>query len=113
VNVGVYGDDLQVVAPSGAFLSRDAAALRRVCQDLFESGQRTIVVDFAEVEEVDGFALASLASLLSRLRSQGGRLALISVNPDLRQLFGRVHFDLVIPIYPSLTQVLEAWPPDE
>jgi anti-anti-sigma regulatory factor len=48
-----------------------------------------------------------------RLRSQGGRLALISVNPDLRQLFGRVHFDLVIPIYPSLTQVLEAWPPDE
>lgn len=107
MNLGIYGGNPQVVALSGAFLARDVAALRRACLDLFEAGQRLIVIDFSEVDRVDGFALASLVSLMSRFRSGGGRLALIAVNPDLRQLFARVHLDLVFPVYATLAQAME------
>lgn len=107
MHIGLYGDVLQVVALSGAFSARDVSALRRVCQDLSEAGQSLIVLDFTEVESIDGFALASLASLMSRLRPGGGRLALIAVNPDIRQLFARVHLDLVFPVYATLAQAME------
>ena len=107
MKVGVYGENPQVVAPSGVFLARDAAVVRRMCQDLFENGQRLIVIDFSEIDAVDGFALADLACLMSRLRSGGGRLALIAVNPDLKQLFARVHFDLVLPMFSNLAHALE------
>ncbi len=99
--------DAHVVALSGDYLAVDAAAVRRVCQDLQEKGQRSMVLDFSEVEKVDGFSLASLIGLMARLRADGGDLALVSVNPDLKKQFQKAHLDMVFPIYSTQAQAFQ------
>lgn len=99
--------DVQVVALSGDFLAVDAATVRRVCGDLHEQGQNHMVIDFSEVEKVDGFSLASLIGLMARMRSEGGDLVLVSVNPDLKKQFQKAHLEQVFPIYSTQAQAFE------
>lgn len=99
--------DVQVVALSGDFLAVDAATVRRICLELYEQGQRYLVIDFSDVEKVDGFSLASLISLMARLRKENGGLALVSVNPDLKKQFQKAYLDQVFPIFSTQAQAFE------
>ena len=98
-----------VVALSGRLFSVEAVSVRRVCQDLQDQGQLRLILDFAEVETVNGFFLASLIGLMARLRQGGGRLALVAVNPDLRRSFQKTCLEQVFPMYSTQAQAIEGW----
>lgn len=100
-----------VVALSGDFLAVEAASVRRVCQDLQDQGELQLVIDFSEVDSVDGFSLASLVGLRSRLRQRGGDLALVGVNPDLRKRLQSAYLEQVFPIYSTQAQAFEKLSP--
>lgn len=106
VDIIARGDG-HIVALSGDYLAVNAAAVRRACLDLEEKGQRFMVIDFSDVENVDGFSLASLIGLMARLRQDGKDLALVSVNPDLKKQLQKAHLDLVFPIYSTQAQAFQ------
>jgi anti-anti-sigma factor len=52
-----------------------------------EPGRRRMVLDFRQVEALSGAVLAGLLALRQALLTQGGRLALCGLRPDVRELF--------------------------
>lgn len=79
----------------------DAASVtdfREEAQRQLRGGQRKLVVDFAQVDQVDGQGLAGLVAFYRRFTVEHkGRLAISGLNPELRQFFDRTSLTRVVP----------------
>jgi anti-anti-sigma factor len=84
-----------VIGLKGSFVGSEVIHFRKACNEAQKSGLKNWVVDLAEVDEIDGYGLASLVGLLSRSRSDGGRLVLCGINPDLRSRFEATQCDSI------------------
>lgn len=100
-------DGVAVLGLSGSLLSSEITSFRRACNNIGKSGLNRYVVDLGEVEEIDGYGLASLVGLLSRSRSEGGRLVLCGINPDLRQRFEATHCDMIFDTATTVANALD------
>jgi len=83
----VLNGEAAVIGLRGRFVGGEVFQFRRSCTEASRQGLKNWVIDLSEVDEIDGYALASLVGLLSRARSSGGRLLLCGVNPDLKKRF--------------------------
>ena len=64
-----------------------APALREQLVELFQQGDRRIVLDMAQVEFLDSTGLGVLVAALKRFRSAGGDIVLRDLHPRERRLF--------------------------
>lgn len=96
-----------VIGLQGEFIGSEAAPFRRACNIMEQEGFRNWVVDLAEVEKLDGYGLASLVGLLSRVKRNGGRMVLCGINPDLRARFEATYCEEIFEIDFTVAKAVE------
>lgn len=87
-----------VLGLQGEFVGSEVVHFRRACNVMDSEGFKHWVIDLAEVDEVDGYGLASLVGLLARAKRNGGRVVLCGLNPDLRRRFEDTHCEEIFEI---------------
>jgi len=88
-------------APEGADLACALAAV------IARDGAARLVLDVQNVNWMDSSGVGSLLELFSRLRSVGGRIALVSAGQNIESLFRLTHLDRVFPICRDVVSAIE------
>lgn len=72
---------------------------RALALDELRAGHLRMVIDFSNIEAVDGQGLAALVNFYRKLVTEKrGRLAFSGLNPEMRQFLDRTSLSRVIPI---------------
>ncbi|MDJ1184934.1 STAS domain-containing protein [Roseofilum casamattae] len=87
--------------PSGILDSTKAARFREEVHSLVKSGANIILVDLKEVTFIDSSGLGALVAALKTVRSDGGQLAVCSINEQVRMLFELTSMDRVFEVFTS------------
>ena len=101
MNINVSRDGrISVIALKGKFNAASARDFRDAAMDRLRQGDRAVVVDFFEVEDMDGTALSALVSYYRKLVvEEGGRMALCGLNPAVREFVERVALSKMFSVY--------------
>lgn len=78
-----------------------APELKKRIISRIEAGDRQVVVDLSETGFVDSTAIGVLVGALKRLHDDGGSLAVVCDNEDVRGIFAVVGLANVIPLHRS------------
>jgi anti-anti-sigma factor len=97
----------RLISVSGELDMHTAGELQSALDLAIEDRSERIVVDLAEVSFIDSIALGVLAGAGRRLRETGGRLGVVAIGPEVGRPFEVTGLDRVIPIAPTVTEVLE------
>ena len=74
---------------------------------LIRSGVRKVIIDFEGLLHLSSGALGKLISLFNRLKSEGGRLMLTGIRPQIYQVFKITKLDQLFEIYQTVDEALE------
>ena len=100
---------VSVIALKGKFDAVSARAVRDTALDRLRQGDKAVVVDFFEVEDMDGSALSALVSYYRKLVvEEGGRLALAGLNPEVREFVERAALSKMFSVYYDHTEAVKA-----
>lgn len=97
-----------VVALAGQLDTRASPQLEKALDEALGAGRAEILVDCARLDFVTSAGLRVLLMTGKRLSSAGGRLALSSLNPSVREVFDISGFASLFPIHPTRESAL-AW----
>jgi anti-anti-sigma factor len=89
---------------SGPLTAKSVAALRRAAFHAEKENRGHCLLDMNDVDEIDGYGLATLVGMLSR---RSGKVILFGVSPDLRPRFEATFCDSLFPIRSTLAHALE------
>lgn len=67
---------------------------------------KSIVLDFAQVETVSSMIMGSLVDLMRQLRDLGQRLVLVGMNANVRCAFANARLDQLIEVLPDAQTAL-------
>ncbi len=95
---------VSMLSLTGELVVSTSPQFRKATSRLVDEGCRRLVLDLAELEELDGFGLSAMVSLMARLRRQKGFLVLAGVNPDLKKRFEATWTDTIFPTYITVAQ---------
>jgi len=82
---------------------------RNLLQVAGDAGRSRMVLDFREIEALSSSVLATLLLLRKKLLSQGGRLALCSLSPDVREVFAITGLERSLNVYPTEQEALQSF----
>ena len=82
--------------------------VERAIKSRIEQGVKKLVLDLAKVKFVDSSGVGLLVVCSSALERAGGRMALVGAAGPVKQVFGTVHLERVIGMYPDLNSACEA-----
>lgn len=95
--------DLMVLDVRGQItLGEETSALREKTKTLMAAGHTRIIVDLAEVNYIDSAGLATLVSLYTSARRQGGDVKLLRLTNRVRGLLQITRLSTVFEIYDDL-----------
>src|SRR5262245_36011245 len=98
-----------VARPLARWLDGQTAAdLWRVVSGEIEKGERFVVLDMAEVVNVDSAGLGTLVRVLKRLPADG-RLALCRCQTAVRQLIEKARLDQILVLFESDAEALASF----
>lgn len=90
----------------------DPLAVQAVGERLVElvqgEGCSSLVLDFARVESLTSAMFSKFVVLQQAMEQSGGKVVFCHVDPFLRQIFDVCRLPASIPIYPTLTDALQA-----
>lgn len=81
------GEGRGVIVAQAPVVASTAQDLKTVIRDLLSRGCKDVVIDLAEVEDVDSIGISVFISAHVSLAKAGGRLTLVNVGEDLQSLF--------------------------
>jgi anti-sigma B factor antagonist len=93
-------------------LGQGDLALRNRLASLHESGKLKIILNLAEVTEIDSTGLGTLVFGLARLRKAGGGLALLNVNRKHLKLFLLTKLALTFEFFDDQQDAVNSFFPD-
>ena len=95
-------NEVTVAYCMGRIVYRDeAAAFAAKVSDLIDHTQQ-LVLDFSQVETVDGAGLGELATLLSRAQANGCAMRLAAPNKSVRELLEVTNLAVALEIYSTV-----------
>src|SRR5947208_4209337 len=97
-----------IVAVSGEVDLYTAADLRAALSHAVEEGCTSLVIDLTNTHFMDSTGLSTLVSAQKRMRSRGGRLVIVNVDPSLAYTFQITGLDLVFKVVGDRTAALRA-----
>jgi anti-sigma B factor antagonist len=98
-----------VMTIHGPLTSNEAdPQLRSAVRAALERGVRLIVLNFADVSDIDSFGVAMLASSHMSALNRGGRLAISNLSRKLQHLFLITRLDTVFEIYQAEADAIDA-----
>ena len=83
-------------------LGDETGALREKVKTVLEAGHSRIIVDLAEINYIDSAGLATLVSLYTTARKQGGNVKLVHLTKRVRDLMQITRLSTVFEIYDNL-----------
>ena len=100
---------VDVVRPAGRIDCANAGAFERAVAEVFDRGSSKMVLDFSAIDYVSSAGLRSALIAGKRMRGvPGGKLALCSLAPHVREVFEISGFVAIFTICPSLDAALVA-----
>jgi anti-sigma B factor antagonist len=95
-----------IVAVSGEVDLYTAADLRAALSHAVEEGCTSLVIDLTETHFMDSTGLSTLVSAQKRMRSRGGKLVIVNVDPSLAYTFQITGLDLVFKVVGDRVEAL-------
>jgi anti-anti-sigma factor len=92
---------VKIVQPSGILDKTKASQFDRQIRAVIDEGANIVLVDFQDVTFMDSSGLGALVSAVKTVRSANGKLAVCSLNHQIRILFEIACVDTLIDIFPS------------
>lgn len=106
IHVETQGN-VDVIRPAGRIDSANAGAFERAVAEVFDRGSSRMVLDFSDIEYVSSAGLRSALIAGKRMRAvPGGKLALCSLAPHVREVFEISGFVSIFTICSSLETAL-------
>ncbi|MDY7024275.1 MAG: STAS domain-containing protein [Cyanobacteriota bacterium] len=90
---------VEVLQPQGILDGTKASEFRQEITNLVDKGAKIILIDCTDVTFMDSSGLGSFVLALKTVRAAGGKLALCSINDQLRMLFELTSMDRVFDIF--------------
>lgn len=81
------GDDICVVQLIGEIDVFASPEVKSALVGLIKDGHRLLVIDFAKVAYIDSTGLGALVAALKGARENGGSIAVVCRNPQIRRIF--------------------------
>ncbi len=100
--------DLNILGISGIVDQKNYAILRAGVSQLFKTGKNKILLDMAEVEDLDPAAFMDLAQLHALAREMLGEVMVCGLSPAIRQKVAVIQPPPAIEIFASLAEALGA-----
>jgi anti-sigma B factor antagonist len=99
---------LLTIADKDANLTRSEKFKEIVFKEI-ESGSRNLIISFENVEYLDSSFLGALVAILKNLVPKQGKLSLIALNSDIRNLFELTRLDKIFDLRESMSSALESF----
>ncbi|MEM9412645.1 MAG: STAS domain-containing protein [Planctomycetota bacterium] len=104
----ITDDGIQLVRVAGDLLGGSNQYFFDCIQDEIETGQKHIVISFADIGYVNSAGLGSLVRARARVSSLGGTVYLAQIENKLIDLFSILNFDKIFNIFPTECEAVEA-----
>ncbi len=98
-NMEKVGDITVVRLEEGKLLYDNLDPLHKGLYDLIDRGVVHLVLNLSSVSYIDSFTVGFLMDIYRRLANQKGRIALVGVQPRVKNILALTRVDEVIPIY--------------
>lgn len=92
---------VKVVKPQGILDGTKSASFRTEISEAVEAGADLVLIDFQDITFMDSSGLGGLVLALKTVRAASSKLAVCSINEQIRILFELTSMDKVFEIYPS------------
>ncbi|MDA8017821.1 MAG: STAS domain-containing protein [Thermoanaerobaculia bacterium] len=100
--------DLQELRWKGDLNAASAPELRRQLEALLEKGSNRLLLDLEGVGFVDSSGLSALIGVLKAARAEGGNLALVHVQPQVRSILQLTRLDRVFDCFDDAAAAAKA-----
>ena len=100
--------DRQVIAVQGEIDLFTAPEFKVALGDAIDAGVNQIVVDLTETGFLDSTALGVLIGAIKRLRTHGGRLTIVNVDPAIAKTFEITGLDQIFTLCATRDEALAA-----
>jgi anti-sigma B factor antagonist len=97
-----------VIALSGEIDLYTAPELKQELIRVIDGGASRVIIDLTETSFIDSTTLGVLVSGLKRLRPNGGELALVITDRNIRKVFDITGLDRVFPIRGTRAEAVES-----
>ena len=101
-------DNINVVKIVSRFDAYTAKEVEAALNELIDEGCRTILCDFSETEYISSAGLRVLLATGKRLKKTDGKIALCSLQANVREVFDTAGFSALFDIYSTEKEALEA-----
>jgi len=91
--------NVKVIQLSGLLDGAKGTQLRHRVEEAVQSGIRVVLIDCESIEFMDSSGLGALVMTLKHVRAGGGRLALCSINDQMKMLLELTDMDSVFEIF--------------
>ena len=103
-------NDVAIIAPQGWMMGgSETVAFEQALDDLFQSGNRRLVIDMSGVEMMNSTAIGALTHCRARYAEHEGQVILCNLDRRLDQIFVITKLCLVFDSYASEREAIEAF----
>ena len=96
--------NILVLSAHGRLDHAGAETFQKRAVDLIDSGVRSLVVDFNGISFVASMGIRAIILPTQEMSKAGGRIALVGLSPQVRQLFEVAGLFSIFKVYPTLAE---------
>jgi anti-sigma B factor antagonist/stage II sporulation protein AA (anti-sigma F factor antagonist) len=97
-----------ILKPEARIDSQNAKDFEDGVLSLFDN-DKSILLDFSEVEYISSACLRTLLTLTKKIKEQGGKIAISSVGENVKQIFKVSGFDTILEIFEDKDEALKSF----
>ena len=95
-----------VVVLNGEVTLDKAPSLHERLKGLCRQGTHNLIIELTEVAHIDSAGVGTLVDIFRRVRTQGGKMALVGMNPRVRGVFEVTKLDQFFAIFDTEEEAL-------
>jgi len=101
-------DNAVIVVAQGDVTLAESPEFHQELVDLCESAPGRLIIDLSNVAYMDSSGVGSLVDIYRKVRSRGGKMALVGLTEAVRSLFEITKLDSFFSIYSTQQEALES-----
>lgn len=98
---------IKILQPSGFFDGRQGRKIHEELSEIIASGAKIILIDFQSITFMDSSGFGTLLLTLKKIRQQEAKLALCSINDQIRMILDLTNTSKVFDVFPDQASFLQ------